>query len=184
MWRTVKINNNAPGGMVVTLRGSSPTRSAWCIQERIIAEVAQGLRELRAREQEETRAAQGRQRRYRAPKEAIQLERELAFQKRVSTVSVATQTEEEAITGRATPRLCVLCMQRRMLWCPHAGGGVPLRRPRGPPRRMTPSEADEVIAFLSRRNAKGDQPRASTSNEAPPRSQGRKVGVVRPIVRG
>ncbi|KAK2579794.1 hypothetical protein KPH14_012720 [Odynerus spinipes] len=148
MWRTVRINNNTPGGMVVTLRGSSPTRSAWCIQERIIAEVSQGLRELRAREEEETRAAQGKQRRYRAPKGAIQLERELAFKKRVSTASVATQTEEEAVTERATPRLCVLCIHRRMLWCPHAGGGVPLRRPQGPPRRMTPSEADEVIALL------------------------------------
>ncbi|KAK2578086.1 hypothetical protein KPH14_001319 [Odynerus spinipes] len=176
MWRTVSINNNTPGGMVVTLRGPSPTRSALRIQERIIAEVEQGHRELRAREEEETRAAQGRQRRYRAPKRAIQLERELAFTKR--------EEEEEAVTERATPRLCNLCLYRRMLWCPQVGDSVPLRRPRGPPRQMTPSEADEVIALFGRRNAGRDQPGASTSNETPPRSQERKMGVVRPIVRG
>ncbi|KAK2575251.1 hypothetical protein KPH14_012702 [Odynerus spinipes] len=183
MWRTVSIDNNTPGGMVVTLRRPSPTRAALRIQERVIAEVQQGLMELRAREAEETRAAQGRQRRYRAPKKAIQLERELAFTKRVSTASVATQTEKEAITERATPRLCILCVYRRMLWCPHVGDSVPLRRPRGPPIQMTPSEAGKVIAFFGRRNAGRDQPRASTSNEAPPRSQERKVGVVRPIIR-
>ncbi|KAK2577696.1 hypothetical protein KPH14_012686, partial [Odynerus spinipes] len=73
MWRTVSINNT-PGGMVVTLRRPSPIRAALRIQERIIAEVRQGLRELRAREAEETRAAQRKQRRYRAPKKAIRQE--------------------------------------------------------------------------------------------------------------
>ncbi|KAK2577630.1 hypothetical protein KPH14_012789, partial [Odynerus spinipes] len=43
MWRTVSIDNNTPGGMVVTLRRPSPTRAALRIQERVIAEVQQGL---------------------------------------------------------------------------------------------------------------------------------------------
>ncbi|KAK2577862.1 hypothetical protein KPH14_001123 [Odynerus spinipes] len=124
MWRTVRINQDHPDRLEISLSRTPPS-STLQHQSNTLTEIRKDIAQAKRHEATEARWAAERARPFCTPLQATRAERDIAFSRKVPVRTIGIQTA----LNPSVYRRCVSCLKHNLVWCYHAPSVVHLRRP-------------------------------------------------------
>ncbi|KAK2577892.1 hypothetical protein KPH14_012690 [Odynerus spinipes] len=124
MWRTVRINQDHPDRLEISLTRTPPP-SMLHDQANTLAKIRRSIAQVKHREAAETGWATEKAGPFHTPVEATRAERDITFTRKMPVRTIGTQTAPDP----AMYRRCVSCLRHKLVWCYHVPSVVHLRRP-------------------------------------------------------